>query len=82
MSGGYHLVSIPRGAYGKVSKIREELEELEDAMDQECRIMMLLELSDIYGALEAVVYGLGMDMGDVAKMAAITKRAFEAGERK
>ena len=36
---GYHLRAIRKGKLGEVSKIREELEELEDATEQGVRIM-------------------------------------------
>jgi hypothetical protein len=50
---GYHLVAIARGELGELSKIREELDELEDAMSQGSRIMAQVELSDMLGAIEA-----------------------------
>lgn len=50
---GYHLVAISRGELGELSKVREELDELEDAMTQGARIMAQIELSDMLGAIEA-----------------------------
>lgn len=79
---GYHLREIKKGILGSPSKIREELEELEDALEQENKILAMVELSDLYGALEAVAKGLGVDMYDVAKMSAATKRAFRDGSRR
>ena len=79
---GYHLREIQtRGVFGQTSKILEEVEEFEEAIEQDNRILALVELSDIYGALEAVAQRLGTNMAEVAKMAAATKRAFEAGTR-
>lgn len=78
---GYHLKPIKKGILGEASKIREELEELEDALAQDCLIMATLELSDIYGALEEVAFSFGITMDDVKKMSDITKRAFINGER-
>jgi hypothetical protein len=80
---GYHLREIsPRGIYGEISKVYEELNEYEEALEQGNRIMALLELSDVYGALEALVVGHGFTMTDIAKMSSATKRAFESGHRK
>lgn len=79
---GYHLRRIEtRGVFGQPSKIQEELEELEEALQQDNRILALVELSDIYGALEAVAEALGTSMPELAKMAAATKRAFLDGSR-
>jgi hypothetical protein len=50
---GYHLVAIPRGALGELSKVQEELDELRDAMAQDSRVMATVELSDLVGALQA-----------------------------
>jgi len=80
---GYHLRPITvRGTYGQTSKIREELDELEEALEQRNSILALCELADLYGALEGVAEQLGTDMGELAKMAAATRRAFESGDRK
>lgn len=49
---GYHLREIPRGTYGELSKIKEEIEEIEDSIAQGCKVMELVELSDLYGAIE------------------------------
>lgn len=47
---GYHLSPIPRGTYGDLDKVYEEIEELKDAEAQGNRVMTLLELSDTIGA--------------------------------
>lgn len=79
---GYHLRPIEtQGVFGEPSKIREELEELEEAYEQDNRILALCELADLYGALEGVAEKLGVSMQDVAKMAEATKRAFLDGSR-
>lgn len=80
---GYHLHSIRRGTLGETSKIREELDELDDAMEQGVAIMAMVEVSDLYGAIEAFVarHFPGLSMGDVARMAAVTRRAFGSGAR-
>lgn len=80
---GYHLKDIPRGTYGFLSKIKEEIIEIEDAVEQGCVIMELVELSDLYGAIEGYLAKNHptVSMDDLKVMSAITKRAFESGGR-
>lgn len=79
---GYHLREIPtKGTYGTPSKVREELEELEEALEQDNRLLALCELADLYGALEAVAETQGASMEDLRKMSDATKRAFRDGSR-
>jgi hypothetical protein len=78
---GYHLRKINKGTYGQLSKIREELEDLEDAIDQDVFIMAFVEMSDLYGALEAYADNMGISMEDLKKMSDVTKRAFMDGSR-
>lgn len=81
---GYHARSIPRGEYGEVSKIEEELAEFKDALAQKCSVMALVELSDLLGAIEGWLdrYHPSIELEDLRTMAAITKRAFTTGHRK
>ena len=44
---------MPQGVYGEFSKITEEVAELLDANSQNCAIMVIMEISDIVGALYA-----------------------------
>lgn len=79
---GYHLRPIIiQGVLGETSKIKEELDELEEALEQDNKILALVEIADLYGALEAVAEKLGVTMDDVKKMSAATKRSFQSGER-
>lgn len=78
----YHLVPIKKGVLGEASKIQEELDELMDAEVQENKILALVELSDLYGALEAMAITYGVTMDDLKKMSDATKRAFMSGSRK
>lgn len=80
-SQGYHLRHIPKGILGQPSKIREELEELEDATIQGNRILQLVELSDIVGAVKHFAAKLGTTLEECVAMADATERAFKAGER-
>lgn len=80
---GYHIRPIAKGTLGEISKILEEVTELQDAKDQGVKIMELVELSDIYGALELYLKKNHPDitMQDLAQMSAITQRAFKNGKR-
>lgn len=82
---GYHIAEIPRGKYGEISKIGEEFIELKDAVDQNNRIMALLELSDLIGAIEGFVeseFGKTVTFDDLIKMKDATHKAFREGKRK
>ncbi|KVP96734.1 hypothetical protein WJ97_12705 [Burkholderia ubonensis] len=80
---GYHLVAIPRGELGELSKIQEELDELRDAMAQGSRVMAAVELSDMVGAIQAFMdrHLPGMTIEDLLTFSNITKRAFVNGRR-
>lgn len=79
---GYHTVKIKKGALGETSKVQEELDELIDAEKQGVKILIAVELSDLYGALRAVAVKHGYKMADLHDMAKLTRRAFEQGHRK
>ncbi len=80
---GYHLKDIKKGQLGEFSKIKEEFEELEDAQNQNCKIMELVELSDLIGAINFYIHKqYNLDITDLLRMEAITQRAFENGRRK
>ena len=81
---GYHTREIKRGVLGTSSKIREELEELEDAEDQGVKVMALVELSDMIGAIDSYLDHNFADvtLQDLIKMHEVTKRAFVNGHRK
>lgn len=79
---GYHKNEIVKGKLGFLSKIREELDEAEDAESQGIKLMMLIELSDIIGAIKAVAEQNGSSLIDLLKMQEATERAFKSGERK
>ena len=81
---GYHINKIEKRNYGTLGKIQEEAEELLDAHRQGSKVMQLIELSDLYGAIEGYLEELfpGMKMHDLKKFSDITKRAFRNGDRK
>lgn len=80
---GYHMTEIEKGELGNLSKIREELDEAIDAEKQQCKIMTLVELSDMMGAIESYLESNFADitLQDLITMSDITKRAFKAGRR-
>jgi phosphoribosyl-ATP pyrophosphohydrolase len=78
---GYHVTKIEKGILGDVSKVEEELAEYKDAMKQGSEIMAVVELADVYGALEALCEKHNLTMKDLKKFSKITKRAFRNGHR-
>lgn len=80
---GYHIADIEKRRYGSLGKIIEETEELLDANRQGSTIMVLVELSDLYGAIEGFLAENypQIKMHDLSKFSQITKRAFESGDR-
>ena len=50
---GYHKVNIQKGVLGEYSKIQEEIQELEDAASQNAKVLIICELCDLIGAIEA-----------------------------
>lgn len=79
---GYHLSEIKKGVLGEISKIEEELNELKDAEKQGSKIMTMVELSDMYGAIEEYAKKYEITMTDLKSFSDITKRAFKNGHRK
>lgn len=81
---GYHITNIDRGIYGHLSKIYEEVEELKDSENQNNKIMILLELSDIIGAIDGYLehHHNSISLEDLITMSKTTKRVFENGYRK
>lgn len=81
---GYHKRSIKKGVIGEVSKIKEELEELEDALEQNNPVMALVELSDLLGAVKCYLEKNhpSITMEHLMEMQAATERAFKSGQRK
>lgn len=79
---GYHLKVIGKGVVGEPSKILEEFQEWEDARLQGCKVMELVELSDLLGAIESYIQDkYNLELKDLQLMSDITKRAFKEGAR-
>jgi phosphoribosyl-ATP pyrophosphohydrolase len=79
---GYHLKEIKKGEYGEFSKIREEMEELLDAHTQNNRILEIIEITDLLGAIEAYLKKKNLTLKDAIDMMELTKKAFQEGDRK
>ena len=79
---GYHKNKIGKGVLGEFSKIREEVLEAEDALEQNNKVMLLVELCDLIGAIEAYVEKHNMNLDDLITMKNATKGAFLDGTRK
>lgn len=82
-SPGYHIDQIPRGVFGEFSKIEEEIAEAKDAAKQECKVMELVELSDVIGAIKGYLakHHPSILLSDLIAMADTTDRAFRNGHR-
>ena len=80
---GYHIAEIKKGKFGDLSKLQEELDELKDCEDQQNKIMALVELSDLYGAIKGYLTKNipSMTMEDLRIMSEATERAFKDGTR-
>lgn len=78
---GYHTTEIKKGKLGTLSKIQEELDELKDAENQNSKIMIMVELSDLYGAIEEYCKEQNVTIEDLKIFSDITKRAFKNGRR-
>ena len=82
---GYHKTEITKGIYGHFSKIEEEFQELKDALEQKDRILALVELSDLIGAIDGFLkheFNNIVSLDDVVKFSKLTQNAFETGDRK
>lgn len=71
---GFHKVKIKKGKYGELSKIREELDEAYDAEEQGQDLMLLIELSDMLGAIDAVARKYGMTLNQLMKFAELRSK--------
>jgi hypothetical protein len=80
---GYHKVNIDKGILGEFSKITEEIDELEDARAQDAEVLVICELCDLIGAIEAyAIKRYNLTLEDLIKMKNMTKESFQEGKRK
>lgn len=78
---GYHLRKIKKGTVGEFSKIQEEFEELQDAIEQKHAVLEICELCDLIGAIEAYAKKWNLSLNDLIKMKESTRQAFKEGKR-
>lgn len=79
----YHLRDIKKGEIGEFSKVQEEIEELLDAAEQNCNLLVLCELSDLLGAIESFTESkFNLKLEDLKHFSDKTKSAFIEGKRK
>ena len=78
---GYHIKEIEKGILGEFSKIKEEFQELEDAVEQKDSILTLCELSDMIGAIEEYLKRWNMNLNTLKIFSDKTKSAFKEGKR-
>lgn len=78
---GYHKNKIQKGKLGEFSKIKEEFFELQDAHEQNDKILILCELSDMIGSIEEYLKKWNMELIDLKKFSDKTKSAFKEGKR-
>ncbi len=79
---GYHNTKIEKGIVGEFSKIREEFEELTDAIGQQNKVLVICELTDLIGAIEAYAVKFNLTIDDLKGFSDLTKSAFKEGIRK
>jgi len=80
---GYHTKPIKKGEMGAFSKVEEEIEELLDAAKQGVHSLIICEMSDLIGAIEAFAEKrYNLSLYDLIKFKDLTKKAFENGTRK
>jgi phosphoribosyl-ATP pyrophosphohydrolase len=79
----YHIRKIEKGKIGEFSKIREEFEELTDAVEQSDKVLQICELTDLIGAIELFSTAhFGLSINDLKKFSDKTQTSFLSGKRK
>lgn len=78
---GYHKREITKGEIGEYSKVKEEFDELTDAWEQNNKVLIVCELTDLVGAIEEYAKQFNMTMGDLKRFSDLTKSAFKEGKR-
>jgi kynurenine formamidase len=78
-----HKREIPRGKTGEFSKITEEYHEALDAFEQGNIVMLLIEFSDLFGAVEKFLekYHPSISIEQIVRQAKATNELFKRGVR-
>lgn len=78
----YHKKNIEKGNIGEFSKIKEEFEELQDAFEQNDKILQICELTDLIGAIEFfAINNFNLTLNDLIIFSNKTKEAFIENKR-
>ncbi len=78
---GYHKNKIDKGIIGEFSKITEEYQELQDAVEQDNKVLIICELTDLIGAIEEYSKNFNLTIDDLKSFSDLTKSAFKEGKR-
>lgn len=78
---GYHKNKIDKGVLGEFSKIKEEFQELEDAFQQDSKVLIICELTDLIGSIEAYASTFSLTLDDLISFSNKTKESFKEGKR-
>lgn len=79
---GFHNRTIPKGVYGQLSKVREELEEAEDSEEQNQPLMLQIELSDMLGAIRGVCETHNWDFDSLLRFSELRSRVAKGEKSK
>ena len=80
-TNGYHKKDIRKGVLGEFSKIREEFEELADAVEQGNKVLAICELTDLIGAIKFYAKKHNITLKDLNIFSESTENAFKSGKR-
>lgn len=78
---GYHINKIEKGVLGEFSKVKEEFQELEDAFNQDSKVLIICELTDLIGSVEAYAAKFNLTLDDLISFSNKTKESFKEGKR-
>lgn len=81
VTNGYHKKDIQKGVLGEFSKIREEFEELADALEQGNKVLAICELTDLIGAIKFYAKKHNITLKDLNIFSESTENAFKSGKR-
>ena len=71
---GHHKVKIKKGVFGEYSKVREEFEELTDAVEQKNKILIICELADLVGAIEEYTKSFNLTVKDLREFSNLNNK--------
>jgi len=71
---GHHKVKIEKGVFGEYSKVREEFEELTDAVEQKNKILIICELADLVGAIEEYTKSFNLTVKDLREFSNLNNK--------